>query len=129
MEETKTFQNKYKSQVFDITKGILNSNISLVVYLTECKSCSQQYVGSTIKPLRSRFNNYKSGDRKVSKVYPKKCNVYQEQFNRHNGMEDWIIDRAKSVLELRRKESYWQNRLDMFIPNGLNEHFVGIPML
>ena len=129
MEKTKTFQNKYKSQVFDITKGILNSSISLVVYLTECKSCSQQYVGSTIKPLRSRFNNYKSGDRKVSKVYPKKCNVYQEQFNRHNGMEDWIIDRAKSVLELRRKESYWQNRLDMFIPNGLNEHFVDIPML
>ena len=35
-----------------------------------------------------------SGARKVSKIYPKKCNVYQEQFHRHfnfeghNGMED-----------------------------------------
>ena len=44
--------------------------------------------------------------------YPKKCNVYQEQFHRHfnyeghNGIEDWkitIIDRAENFLELRRR--------------------------
>ena len=136
--ETKTFQNKDKSETFDIRKGILNCSSNLVVYLIECKSCSKQYVGSTITPFRSRFNNYKSGARKVSKVYPKKCNVYQEQFHRHfnyeghNGIEDWkitIIDRAENVLELRRRESYWQHRLYTFIPNGLNERFVGIPML
>ena len=49
----------------------------------------------------------------MSKVYPKKCNVYQEQFHRHfnseghNGMEDWkitIIDRTENVLELKRRE-------------------------
>ena len=68
---------------------------------------------STITPFRSHFNNYKSGARKVSKVYPKKCNVYQEQFHRHsnyeghNGIEDWkitITDRTENVLELRRRE-------------------------
>ena len=72
------------------------------------------------------------------KVYPKKCNVYQEQFHchfnsqGHNGMDDWkitIIDRAENILELRCGESYWQHRLDVFIPNELNEHFVSIPML
>ena len=50
----------------------------------------------------------------------------------HNGIEDWkitIIDRAENVLELRRRESYWQHRLDTFIPNGPNELFVGIPIL
>ena len=44
-------------------------------------------------------------------------------------MENWkitIIDRAENVLELRHRESYWQYRLDIFIPNGLNEHFVSI---
>ena len=46
----------------------------------------------------------------------------------YNGMEDWIIDRAENVLELRRRESCWQNRLDTFIPNGLDERFVRIPM-
>ena len=79
IEETKTFQDKTR----------------MVVYLIGCKSCSKQYVCSTITPFRSRFNNYKSGARKVSKVYPKKYNVYQEQFHRHfnydgrhNGIED-----------------------------------------
>ena len=87
-------------------------------------------MGSTIALFRSCFNNCKTGTRKVSKVYPKKCNVYQEQFQRHfnsegqNVMEGWeitIIDRAKNVLDLRRRESYWQHRL--------NESFVGIHML
>ena len=82
----------------------------------------------------------------MSKVYPKKCNVYQEQFHRHfnseghNGMEDWkitITDRTKNVLESRRRErererererlGYWQHSVDRFIPNELNGHFVGIP--
>ena len=47
-------------------------------------------------------------------------------------MEDWkvtIIDRAENVLELRRRESYWQHKLDTFITNGLNERFVDIPVL
>ena len=73
-------------------------------------------MGSTITPIRSRFNNYKSGARKVSKVCPKKYNVCQEQYHRrfnsegHNGMEDWkitIIDRAENVLELRCRKSSW----------------------
>ena len=95
-------------------------------------------MGSTITSFRSRFNNYKSGARKVPKVYPNKCNVYQEQFHRHfnsegrNGMKDWkitSIEWAENVLVLRRRESYWQHRLDTCIPNGLNERFDGIPML
>ena len=74
----------------------------------------------------------------MSKEYPKKCNVYQEQFHRHfnyeghNWVEDWkitITDRAENVVELRRRQSYWQHSLDTFIPNGLNERFIGIPML
>ena len=47
-------------------------------------------------------------------------------------MEDWeitIVDRAENVSELRRRESFLQHRLDTFIPNGLNERFVGVPML
>ena len=115
IEETNAFQDKDKT--FDIRKGILNRSSNLVVYLIECKSCSKQYVCSTITLFRRRFNNYKSGARKVSKFYPKKCNIYQEQFHRHfnsegpNGMDDWkitIIDRFENVLELRIRESYWQ---------------------
>ena len=71
-------------------------------------------MGSTITPFRSWFDNYKSGARKKSKFYPKKCNVYQEQFHHHfnsevhNGMQDWKIaikDRAGNCFKLRHRES------------------------
>ena len=74
----------------------------------------------------------------MSKVYSNKCNVYQEQFHCHfntegyNWIEDWkitIIDRAENVLELKRRGSYWQYRLDTFIFNELNERFIDIPKL
>ena len=86
----------------------------MVVYLIQCKSCSKQYVGSTMTTFRTSFNNcYKSGTKIVSKVYSNKCNVYQEQFRPHfnsdvqNGMEArkiTITDTAENVLELRLSE-------------------------
>ena len=75
VEETKIFQNKDKSETFHIKEEILNCSTNTVVYLIKCRSCSQQHVGSTITRFCSSFNNYKSVARKVSKVYPKKCNV------------------------------------------------------
>ena len=95
-------------------------------------------MGSTITPFLSRFKNYKSGAKNVSKVFSKIRNVYEEQFHRHfnseghYGMKDWkiiIIDRAENVLELRVRESYWQHSLDTFTLDGLNECFIGILML
>ena len=80
--------------------------VLFMLYLIECKSSSKQYVGSTITLFRSCFKNYKSGAKKVSNVYPKKCNVYQEQFHRHfnseghNGMEDWNI--TKYYMDIDR---------------------------
>ena len=88
---------------------------------------------SIITPFCTRLNNYKSGAKKLSKVYPNNCSVYLEQFRRlfdsegQNMTEDWkitIIDRAEYVLEIRCRENYWQHSLDTFIPNGLNERFV-----
>ena len=32
-----------------------------------------------------------------------------------------LIDQGVSVDDDRRRESYWQNELDKFQPNGLNE--------
>ena len=75
IEESKTFLNKDKSKTFDVRKRILNCSTTLVAYLIEYKSCSKYYIGSTFTQFCSRFNSYKSGCRKVSKVYPKKFNV------------------------------------------------------
>ena len=76
-----------------------------------------QYLGGTATPFRTRFYNYKSGARKLSKAYLNKCNVYQEQFHLHfnseghSGIKDWKIT------------------ITAFIPNKLNERFVDILML
>ena len=47
----------------------------------------------------------------------------------HNGEDDWevrLIDQTDNVEELRKRESFWQHELDIFQPNGLNEHEVAL---
>ena len=78
IKETNAFPKKEKIETFEIRKGILNCSSNL-----ECKSCSKQYVGTTIKRSVHVLIIIKSGARKVPKVYPNKCNVYQEQFHYH----------------------------------------------
>ena len=78
------------------------------------------------------FNNYKSAFRKVfnSDKSPK---VNQEHFHQHfklpepNGMDDWrvtLIDSADNRKELRRRECFWQYKLNTFFPHSLNERNV-----
>ena len=107
----------------------MNCNSKCVVYLAECKICGIQYVGSVSTKFRLRFNNYKSAHRK----YNSDQNTPQQSFHahfsqeNHNGMEDWkftLIDQAENVDILRRKEAFWQNALDTFQPQGLNEREV-----
>ena len=43
------------------------------------------------------------------------------------GENDWnvtLIDQAKNLEEVRRKESFWQYELNTFEPHGLNEREV-----
>ena len=60
----------------------------------------------------------------------------QEPFNahfaeaNHNGEDDWemrLIDQTDNVKDLRRKvESFWQQELKTFQPNGLNDREVAL---
>ena len=78
IEETTTFQNKDKSETFDIRKGILNCSRNLVVYLIESVN---HVLSSMWVVLLQRFVPVliiiQVGLRKVSKVYHNKCNIYQ----------------------------------------------------
>ena len=56
--------------------------------------------------------------------------VKHESFHAHiveglqQGEKDWevrLIDQGVSVDDTRRREPYWQHKLDTFQPNGLNE--------
>ena len=130
LTECTTFSDRGKNVSFEIRNGNFNCDSSNVVYLIECKTCSMQYIGSTTTKFRTRLNNYKSSFRKY--VSGKKS-LPQEHFHKHfsaeghNGIDDWaikIIDQAENEISLRRRESFWQYKLQTFSPLGLNERDV-----
>ena len=138
MDTSDTFTNADADRVFALRKGALYCNSKYVVYKLRCNVCTKQYVGSTITTFRTRFNNYKSQFRKYSKR-KQDCNpnpgkdIKQaslfEHFcsDGHHGLDDWsfqLIDQADSEIRLRERESFWQHKLDTFVPRGLNEREV-----
>ena len=130
VKSTNTFTNRTGEQEFSIEcNSILRCGSSNVVYLIQCKTCNIQYIGSASTPFRSRFNNYKSMARKHNAGK----NVTQASFHAHfaqpdhHGMSDWqviLIDQAVDRESVRRKESFWQYKLNTFNPEGLNERDV-----
>ena len=127
IECTETFENSSGTETYKIKCDTLDCNSENVVYLITCKTCSKQYVGSTITKFRTRFNNYKMADKyyngdKRDKV---KQLLFHEHFSQsdHHRVDDWsvtLIDQACNKATVRRKESFWQYKLDTFIPKGLN---------
>ena len=135
MVNSDTFYNNKGDCEFKIRKGIMNCDTNHVVYCLTCKTCNKKYVGSTTTSFRLRFNNYRSHFRtyKREKAEGKKISVPQgglfEHFlqDGHNEMSDWsfqLIDRSIDMEKLLMRESFWQYRLDTFLPAGLNDRDV-----
>ena len=43
------------------------------------------------------------------------------------GIDDWeiiLIDKGCNKQEIRKKELFWQHKLNTFVPHGLNEQVV-----
>ena len=129
VNNSSTFTDKNGQATYEIRGDRMNCNSSNVVYLVQCETCRIQYVGSTSTKFRLRFNNYRSCFRKhnSNEVVPQLS--FHAHFNQegHNGINDWLftfIDQARDVNALRRKECFWQHKLNTFCPNGLNERDV-----
>ena len=132
------FSNSEGNRNFSIRKGDFTCNSKFVIYRLICKTCNQQYVGSTKTAFRLRFNNYKShfrsycerrnaGTLNRGRVVPQAGLFSHFLQNNHHGMEDWqfqIFDSANSEVQLRDWESFWQHRLNTFLPIGLNDRSV-----
>ena len=141
MEVSTTFTDREESRSYDIRKGPLNCNSEYVVYLIQCKICKKQNCGSTLTKFRTRLNNYKTKFKKYqeglsNQTLDQRTFIEQASFHRHfceedhNGISDWsikLIDQADNERSLRVKESFWQHKLNTFVPNGLNEREVFIP--
>ena len=136
--ETSQFSNSSGNRNFSIRTEDFNCNSKFVIYRLICKSCNKQYVGSTKTAFRLRFNNYKShfrsycelknaGTLQNGKSIPQAGLFAHFLHNNHHGMEDWrfqIIDCSNTEGQLRERESFWQFKLETFLPVGLNERSV-----
>ena len=104
------------------------------MYLLECRTCGIQYVGSSKPAFRARINNYKSHHRKyiqqrdagtlyIGKGVPQQALRAHFAQADHFGIDDLkftLIDSATDNIQTRKSESFWQYKLDVFEPNGLN---------
>ena len=61
--KTETFTSTSTNQTYKINHEF-NCNESSLIYLLTCKFCQKQYVGQIVDIFCSRWNNYKSNDRK-----------------------------------------------------------------
>ena len=117
-----------EGKTYRIRDNTLNCDSANVVYLITCKACGLQYVGSTKNKFRARYKVYKS-NQKLHKT--KK--VMQQQFHEHfdlpghSGWSDFdfiLIDQGISENDARKREMFWQYKLNTFLPKGLNEREV-----
>ena len=95
------------------------------------QNMQKQYVGSAKTKFRSRFNNYKTCFRKFQRGEYVPQKLFHAHFLQscHKGMKDWditLIEQCESESILRQRESFWQHKLDTFIPKGLNDRTVPI---
>ena len=128
--KTQQFESPSTKRVYSIRTQNLNSATKNVVYLFTCKTCHEQYTGST-EEFRSRFNNYRCSHRNFLRNKKVKQESFHDHFAEglHQGESDWevrLIDQGVSADDVRRRESYWPHELDTFQPNGLNEREVAL---
>ena len=99
-----------------------------MVYLIECRVCGTQYNGSTVTKFRGRANNNFRKEQILSNQGRNQKRFHEHYLqNEHNKVCDWeitIIDHAKTVKSLRKKELHWYHKLKTYAPFGLNEHDV-----
>ena len=106
----------------------MDCNSDYVVYLLSCKSCGIQYVGSCTTKFRLRVNNYKScNKRHLTQAVPQAGLHDHFDLPGHNGLQDFqftLIDKGDSLDSVRKRERFWQYKLNTFLPNGLNDREV-----
>ena len=122
--ETETFTGTSSSQTYKINHEF-NCNENSLIYLLTSKICRKQYVGQAVDIFRSRWNNYKSNDRKYLVGEPCVQEHIFEHFNSegHTGFLENVsvtfLDKTDSQNPEKR-ENYWIHTLKIMVPWRLN---------
>ena len=122
--ETEAFTRTSTNQTYKINHEF-SCNESSLIYLLTCKSCRKQYVGKTVDIMCSRWNNYKSNDRKYLVGDPCVQEHIFEHFNSEShtvfleNVSVTFIDKTDSQNPEKR-ENYWIHTLKTMVSWGLN---------
>ena len=90
-----------------------------------CKVCGKQYLGSTTKRFRFRWNNFKDNERKAKRGKDHTQKYFHEHFLSHdhndliNDIEIIFIDKTDPSDPTRREE-LWRAKLKTLAPNGMS---------
>ena len=132
MTNTSTFKSTRTSKEFKILHH-LNCQSPWVIYLVHCTNCNKQYIGKSKTGLNIRLNNHRSHINtkftacKLTQHYINNPGCKFEQHAKITAIEqlrcyknDKFTDEMKDEI-LKRRERYWQNRLQTFTPFGINK--------
>ena len=85
-------------------------------------------MGSCTTVFRARYKNYKSCHKHhKDKKVPQQALHDHFDLPGHSGWSDFdfkIIDQGTDITDVRKREMFWQYKLDTFIPHGLNDREV-----
>ena len=125
---TTTFTTEACQETFEIQKGPLNCDSEKMLCLLKCKNCGGvPYVGKAKTKFRYSFNNYKSKHRAFrtgNQKVPEKHFHAHYCLDGHSGINDWnfvIFEQCDTHEQLKEREIFWQHRLKILYPIGLNE--------
>ena len=142
IQEGCSFSNANDSRFFKNFSGAYDCSSTNVVYILQCTCCNKKYVGSTKTKFCQRFNVYKSyfrtykqkrnaGTLDTGKAVPQASffsHFFEEGHHGEFSVVISLIDGAQDVYSLRRKELFWQYKLGLFTPNGLNERAADVEL-
>jgi len=130
INKTSTFTGTQNCQVYHIFHT-MDCQSAWVIYVIECKICKLQYVGKSETGFNLRLNNHRNHIK--SKV--SSCELtehFLQNTKTHNfdndvvitiieqiKRSDMLIERKKELL--RRRERFWQRKLNTLQPNRLKK--------
>ena len=102
-ERTYTLRNALSKREVPLPSNLKNCavtnksmcNVKKCVYELRCQECNQCYIGSTLRPLHTRFMEHMKN---------KKSSVFQHKKNCKAAFNAVIIDKARDNTSLRFKE-------------------------
>lgn len=120
LKQTAYVQNKITKEVFNTyPSGTVHSKNC--IYLVTCSQCGAQYVGETGNTILIRMTQHKYNIQKR-----KETNTYLVQHFLEHGWESFRVTILQanshwSVLQRKRAEKIWIQKLNTRHPQGLNE--------